>query len=1459
MKNKQFSALALTFLCAFNTQLLTVHAQGTAFTYNGKLNDGANPATGIYDLRFTLCDAVTNGNSVGSLTNTATGITNGLFAVTLDFGGVFNGSNYWLELAARTNGGGAFSALSPRQQIMPTPYAIYSANAGSAVTAAMATSANSVSAANIAGTVQLAQLPGTILTNGSSGVNLTGTFSGNGAGVTNVSLQTANSAGAIAWSSIAGQTSFVLSSNYPVGQQPYSGVVFKNVDGRLDLATANLADSTLTVLTNNGSGGFGFSATLNTGSHPDSVTAADINGDGYLDLISANTGSGTLSLFTNNGTGGFGFLTSLNTGYYPYTATAVDVNGDGKMDLISSELYTFTVFINNGDGSFTSTTYNTPGEYLNSVAVADVNGDGKPDVILANIFDGGSGGMIVYTNNGSGGFVLSGTYSTSGYASPESVVAVDVNGDGKPDLVSANFGNGGPGALEVFINNGNGTFANPVIYPAGNGTISVTAFTNVDGNVDLACANRSDNTIVVFTNNGSGVFAPACTNILAGAAPQSVRAADVNGDGKVDLISCNISSNSVSVLFNTSTTAATNATFGGVFNGNGSGLTGLTATQLNGTLSLAQLPGAVVTNTETDVTLGGTFTGNGAGLTNLNVAQLPGTVLTNNQNGVALSGSFTGNGAGLTNLNVAQLPGTVLTNNQTGVTLSGTFNGNGAGLTNLIVAGTLPWQTVTGASQQAQSNTGYLVTNAAPVTIALPTSPNVGDIVSVSGVGSGGWQIFQNGSYSNNFLFSGSETNVTLNPGTYEITASGAQGGSGVDYGGGDGAEMEAQFNFATATNLTLMVGGSGGTGSGGGGGGGSFVVNGSTPLVIAGGGGGGGLYNGGGGGNTGSSGSSGSTSFFIAGAGGTAGNGGGGGVYAGGGGGFYNGGFYGDYSSGGGGSYLNGGTGGSAGGDYNGSVGGYGGGGGGDYYTAGGGGGYSGGGGGDYYSGGGGGGSFIASSATTVANLAGAQSGNGEVVIAQLPSFSGNQNSAIELQYVGNGQWQPVNIVGIITTASNTLGAVSVAQLPGAVVTNNETGVSLSGTFNGNGGGLTNLNVAGTLPWQTVTGTSQQAQSNTGYLITNAAPVTIGLPTSPNVGDIVSVSSAGSGGWQITQGNQYLFTGSEINITLNPGAYNITACGAQGGSGTEYSGGLGTEMEAQFNYATATNLTLMVGGSGGSGDGGGGGGGSFVVNGSTPLLIAGGGGGGGGYYGNGGSGNTGTNGSNGNSSGFGYAGSGGTAGNGGGGGNETYAGGGGGFYSGGTNGLYGSGGNGFLTGYAGGFYSDGAGGGYGGGGNGGYFTGGGGGGYSGGGCGDYYDGGGGGGSFIASFATTVTNLASVQSGNGEINIAQVYYTGGQGSAIELQYVGNGQWQPVSLTGTITTGANTLGAVSLAQLPGTVVTNNETGVNITGTFTGNGNGLTNVKASAIIGGANTNILIGGHTLFITNGIIMNVQ
>src|SRR5258706_4907750 len=105
-------------------------AQGTIFTYQGRLDFQGVPASGTYDRTFVLYGTDTGGTALaGTLTNTATAVTNGLFTVPIDFGNQYDGSPRWLEIAERTNGGGAFTTLAPRQQLTATPYAIYASSA----------------------------------------------------------------------------------------------------------------------------------------------------------------------------------------------------------------------------------------------------------------------------------------------------------------------------------------------------------------------------------------------------------------------------------------------------------------------------------------------------------------------------------------------------------------------------------------------------------------------------------------------------------------------------------------------------------------------------------------------------------------------------------------------------------------------------------------------------------------------------------------------------------------------------------------------------------------------------------------------------------------------------------------------------------------------------------------------------------------------------------------------------------------------------------------------------------------------------------------------------------------------------------------------------------------------------------------------------------------------------------
>jgi hypothetical protein len=121
-----------------------------------------------------------------------------------------------------------------------------------------------------------------------------------------------------------------------IGDGPTSVKVFTNVDGKVDLVTANSRDNTLTVLTNNGSGHFGVYSNLSVGNDPLSVTVADVNGDGKPDLIAVNNLDVTLTVLTNNG-GGFVLDTNIMVDANPYAVCAADVTGDGVPDLISAD------------------------------------------------------------------------------------------------------------------------------------------------------------------------------------------------------------------------------------------------------------------------------------------------------------------------------------------------------------------------------------------------------------------------------------------------------------------------------------------------------------------------------------------------------------------------------------------------------------------------------------------------------------------------------------------------------------------------------------------------------------------------------------------------------------------------------------------------------------------------------------------------------------------------------------------------------------------------------------------------------------------------------------------------------------------------------------------------------------------------------------------------------------------
>lgn len=148
MEAKSKLAAAVLFFATLVSPLTTTQAQGTAFTYQGRLIDGGNPANGSYDISFAAYDATTAGNLIGAIvTNTAVGVSNGLFTTSVDLGDIFTGNDLWLEIAVSTNAADTFSTIAPRQPLTATPYALFAksaATAGGATPGTLVTSLNAL-------------------------------------------------------------------------------------------------------------------------------------------------------------------------------------------------------------------------------------------------------------------------------------------------------------------------------------------------------------------------------------------------------------------------------------------------------------------------------------------------------------------------------------------------------------------------------------------------------------------------------------------------------------------------------------------------------------------------------------------------------------------------------------------------------------------------------------------------------------------------------------------------------------------------------------------------------------------------------------------------------------------------------------------------------------------------------------------------------------------------------------------------------------------------------------------------------------------------------------------------------------------------------------------------------------------------------------------------------------------
>ncbi|HEV2426130.1 MAG TPA: VCBS repeat-containing protein, partial [Terriglobia bacterium] len=277
------------------------------------------------------------------------------------------------------------------------------------------------------------------------------------------------------------------------------------------------------------------------------VATGDFNGDHKLDVVNLDSGS-DLNVMLGNGDGTFQtpISTYIGQASYFYDAIAVgDFNGDGHLDaalwaLDAGGNTEADIYLGNGtgglafSGAYVAPNSGTSNPGPNSIVAADVNGDGKLDLVGLTPYNG----AFVFLGNGDGSFQTPAAYTTGTTAGCCSGLAVgDLNSDGKLDLaISANDG------ISILLNAGSGTFGAATYYPsgvAGSATGDGIAIGDLNGDKkpDVVVTNENSG-VIIYLNQGSGTFAESSTitNGVPESATDNVLLADINGDKKLDVI-----------------------------------------------------------------------------------------------------------------------------------------------------------------------------------------------------------------------------------------------------------------------------------------------------------------------------------------------------------------------------------------------------------------------------------------------------------------------------------------------------------------------------------------------------------------------------------------------------------------------------------------------------------------------------------------------------------------------------------------------------------------------------------------------------------------------------------------------------------------------------------------------------------------------------------------------------------
>jgi hypothetical protein len=242
---------------------------------------------------------------------------------------------------------------------------------------------------------------------------------------------------------------------------------------------------------------------------PRSVAIGDFNSDTWLDMVVVNSIVGKISIYLGDNNGAFPspfeYSTGLNTA--PHMVALGDFNNDLRLDIAVTNLgaNSLNIFLGSGNESFVSQIeFSTGISRPVAIHLADFNNDTLLDIATANY---GTDSVSIFYGYGNGTVSDSIMYSTGYDSFPYSLVAGDFNNDNYLDLAIANYGTNN---VDVLFGNSNGTFANQIIFSTGfdSHPSSITCgHFNEDTFLDIAIVITGIHKVAVLLNNGNGTFA----------------------------------------------------------------------------------------------------------------------------------------------------------------------------------------------------------------------------------------------------------------------------------------------------------------------------------------------------------------------------------------------------------------------------------------------------------------------------------------------------------------------------------------------------------------------------------------------------------------------------------------------------------------------------------------------------------------------------------------------------------------------------------------------------------------------------------------------------------------------------------------------------------------------------------------------------------------------------------------